>query len=118
MKNMVFSFKKEVFRPGSRWVYRLFQGLYAARNLFNDTLMAQRVAKKDLSTRFYIQIADTLRQKFSFDFYNPMVVQKCIATTQALLNNRDVAPRRLLGGGVDMLRRWLEMQALGRRIAL
>ena len=31
------------------------------RNLFNDTLMAQRVAKKDLSTRFYIQIADTLR---------------------------------------------------------
>lgn len=30
-------------------------------------------------------------QKFSFDFYNPMVVQKCIATTQALLNDRDVA---------------------------
>ncbi len=77
--------------------------------------MAQRTAKKDLSTRFYIQIADTLRvsalllhiwqlkhlipfawckfwgQKFSFDFYNPMVVQKCIATTQALLNDRDVA---------------------------
>lgn len=61
------------------------------QNLFNDTLMAQRVAKKDLSTRFYIRIADTLRQKFSFDFYNPMVVQKCIATTQALLNDRDVA---------------------------
>lgn len=61
------------------------------QNLFNDTLMAQRLAKKDLSTRFYIRIADTLRQKFSFDFYNPMVVQKCIATTQALLNDRDVA---------------------------
>ena len=33
-------------------------------------------------------------QKFSFDFYNPMVVQKCIATTQALLNDRDVVPRQ------------------------
>ena len=31
------------------------------RNFFNDTLMAQRLAKKDLSTRFYIRIADTLR---------------------------------------------------------
>ena len=31
------------------------------RNFLNDTLMAQRLAKKDLSTRFYIRIADTLR---------------------------------------------------------
>eukprot|EP00913_Durusdinium_trenchii_P027908 g26168.t1 len=69
------------------------------QNLFNDTLMAQRVAKKDLSTRFYIRIADTLRQKFSFDFYNPMVVQKCIATTQALLNDRDVAVVGEAGAG-------------------
>jgi len=69
------------------------------QNLFNDTLMAQRVARKDLSTRFYIQIVDTLRRKFCFDFYNPMVVQKCIATTQALINDRDVAVIGEAGAG-------------------
>ncbi|CAJ1388687.1 unnamed protein product [Effrenium voratum] len=69
------------------------------QNLFNDTLMAQRVAKKDVSALFYIQIADTLRQKYSYDFYNPMVVQKCIATTQALLNDRDVAVVGEAGAG-------------------
>eukprot|EP00931_Biecheleriopsis_adriatica_P040622 TRINITY_DN23285_c0_g1_i1.p1 TRINITY_DN23285_c0_g1~~TRINITY_DN23285_c0_g1_i1.p1 ORF type:complete len:4608 (+),score=1054.67 TRINITY_DN23285_c0_g1_i1:1382-13825(+) len=61
------------------------------QNLFNDTLMSQRVAKKDLFTRFYNKLADTLRRKFSFDFFNPMVVQKCLATTQGLLQDRDIA---------------------------
>ncbi|CAE8714392.1 unnamed protein product, partial [Polarella glacialis] len=61
------------------------------QNLFNDTLMAQRTSMKDFTTRFYNKLADTLRQKFSFDFFNTLVVQKCLATTQALLQGRDVA---------------------------
>eukprot|EP00929_Paragymnodinium_shiwhaense_P120867 TRINITY_DN9293_c0_g1_i2.p1 TRINITY_DN9293_c0_g1~~TRINITY_DN9293_c0_g1_i2.p1 ORF type:complete len:3277 (-),score=789.67 TRINITY_DN9293_c0_g1_i2:178-10008(-) len=59
------------------------------QNLFNDTLVSQRSAKKDLNARFYDQIADTLKQKYSF--FNQLIVQKCLATMQALVERRHSA---------------------------
>ena len=57
----IFHRQTDVLLEASTSSYDPNQTEIALRNLFNDTLMAQRVAKKDLSTRFYIRIADTLR---------------------------------------------------------
>ena len=61
------------------------------QNLVSDMLVSQRVMKKDLNARLYDAVADRLRQKFSFDFFNPLIAQKCVATAQGLLQRRDIA---------------------------